>query len=92
MKTQTHTFPLSSLKGFVSEASNFLILRILARQKTVPEYITFLSFDADTVLSKSVYVSPGRSLLIDQPLDVIYRRNLYEQYMIEGGGLFIIFA
>ncbi|XP_077055428.1 ciliogenesis-associated TTC17-interacting protein [Siphateles boraxobius] len=59
VKTQTHTFPLSSLKGFVSEASNFLILRILARQKTVPEYMTFLSFDADTVLSKSVYRALG---------------------------------
>ncbi|KAK7155022.1 hypothetical protein R3I93_009845 [Phoxinus phoxinus] len=59
VKTQTHTFPLSYLKGFVSEASNFLILRILARQKTVPEYMTFLSFDADTVLSKSVYRALG---------------------------------
>lgn len=59
VKTQTHTFPLSSLKGFVSEASNFLILRILAQQKTVPEYMTFLSFDADTVLSKSVYRALG---------------------------------
>ncbi|XDV36197.1 hypothetical protein PO909_006025 [Leuciscus waleckii] len=59
VKTQTLTFPLSSLKGFVSEASNFLILRILARQKTVPEYMTFQSFDADTVLSKSVYRALG---------------------------------
>uniref|UniRef100_A0A673H5J0 Ciliogenesis-associated TTC17-interacting protein n=1 Tax=Sinocyclocheilus rhinocerous TaxID=307959 RepID=A0A673H5J0_9TELE len=59
VKTQTHTFPLSSLKGFVSEASNLMILRILARQKTVPENMTFLSFDADTVLSKSVYRALG---------------------------------
>lgn len=60
VKTQTHTFPLSSLKGFVSEASNLMILRILARQKSVTENMTFLSFDADTALSKSVYVSTGR--------------------------------
>ncbi|XP_026115007.1 ciliogenesis-associated TTC17-interacting protein [Carassius auratus] len=59
VKTQTHTFPLSSLKGFVSESSNFMIMRILARQKTVPENITFLSFDPDTVLSKSVYRALG---------------------------------
>ncbi|XP_016304621.1 ciliogenesis-associated TTC17-interacting protein-like [Sinocyclocheilus anshuiensis] len=59
VKTQTHTCPLSSLKGFVSEASNLMILRILARQKTVPENMTFLSFDADTVLSKSVYRALG---------------------------------
>ncbi|XP_043097684.1 ciliogenesis-associated TTC17-interacting protein [Puntigrus tetrazona] len=59
LKTQTHTFPLSSIKGFVSEASNLMILRVLARQKTVPENMTFLSFDADTVLSKSVYKALG---------------------------------
>uniref|UniRef100_A0A8C1NS52 Ciliogenesis-associated TTC17-interacting protein n=1 Tax=Cyprinus carpio TaxID=7962 RepID=A0A8C1NS52_CYPCA len=59
VKTQTHTFPLSSLKGFVSESSNLMILRILARQKTVPENMTFLSFDADTVLSKSAYRALG---------------------------------
>uniref|UniRef100_A0A8C1GBL3 Ciliogenesis-associated TTC17-interacting protein n=2 Tax=Cyprinus carpio TaxID=7962 RepID=A0A8C1GBL3_CYPCA len=59
VKTQTHTFPLSSLKGFVSEASNLMILRILARQKSVPENMTFLLFDADTALSKSVYRALG---------------------------------
>ncbi|KTG00698.1 hypothetical protein cypCar_00025282 [Cyprinus carpio] len=59
VKTQTHTFPLSSLKGFVSESSNLIILRILARQKTVPENMTFLSFDADTLLSKSAYRALG---------------------------------
>nr|XP_055068612.1 ciliogenesis-associated TTC17-interacting protein isoform X1 [Misgurnus anguillicaudatus] len=59
VKTQTHTFPLISLKGFVSEASNFLILRILTRQKIVPENLTFLSFDADTVISKSTYRALG---------------------------------
>lgn len=80
MKTQTHTFPLSSLKGFVSEASNFLILRILARHKTVPENMTFLSFDANTVLSKSGYVSPGRLLRTLQ--DLIYRPNHVHDVLI----------
>ncbi|XP_051562229.1 ciliogenesis-associated TTC17-interacting protein isoform X2 [Myxocyprinus asiaticus] len=59
VKTETLTFPLSSLKGFVSEASNFLILRILARKKIVPENMTFLSFNEDTVISKSVYRTLG---------------------------------
>lgn len=54
MKKQTFTLPL---KGFVSEASNLLILRILARQKKVPEKMTFLSFNADTQIAASTYVS-----------------------------------
>ncbi|NP_001070238.1 ciliogenesis-associated TTC17-interacting protein [Danio rerio] len=59
VKTQTLKFPLSSLDGFVSEASNFLLLRIMARQKIVPENMTFLSLDADSGLSKSVYKALG---------------------------------
>ncbi|XP_056315629.1 ciliogenesis-associated TTC17-interacting protein [Danio aesculapii] len=59
VKAQTHKFPLSSLNGFVSEASNFLLLRIMARQKIVPENMTFLSLDADSMLSKSVYKALG---------------------------------
>uniref|UniRef100_A0A8C2C4B3 Ciliogenesis-associated TTC17-interacting protein n=1 Tax=Cyprinus carpio TaxID=7962 RepID=A0A8C2C4B3_CYPCA len=47
------------LTGFVSDASNLMILRILARQKSVTENMTFLSFDADTALSKSVYRALG---------------------------------
>ncbi|TRY82799.1 hypothetical protein DNTS_025569 [Danionella cerebrum] len=58
-KTQTQSFPLSSLEGFVSEASSFLIQRILARQKTVPDDMIFLSLDADSVLSESVYRALG---------------------------------
>ncbi|XP_073809454.1 ciliogenesis-associated TTC17-interacting protein isoform X3 [Danio rerio] len=61
VKTQTLKFPLSSLDGFVSEASNFLLLRIMARQKIVPENMTFLSLDADSGLSKSVYASCKQS-------------------------------
>lgn len=55
VKKQTFQFPLDSLQGFVSEASNLLILRILAQQKKVPENLTFLSFDADTQIGVSSY-------------------------------------
>ncbi|KAB5584454.1 hypothetical protein PHYPO_G00107720 [Pangasianodon hypophthalmus] len=55
VKKQAFTFPLHSLQGFVSEASNLLIQRILAQQKKVPENLTFLSFDADTQIGMSTY-------------------------------------
>ncbi|KAM9482308.1 ciliogenesis-associated TTC17-interacting protein [Clarias gariepinus] len=55
VKKQAFTFPLNSLQGFVSEASNLLILRILAQQKKVPKNLTFLSFDADTQIGISTY-------------------------------------
>ncbi|KAL7890639.1 hypothetical protein AOLI_G00001150 [Acnodon oligacanthus] len=58
-KKQTFTFPLDSLQGFVSEASNLLIQRILARQKKIPDKMTFLSFTADTQISVSTYTELG---------------------------------
>ncbi|TSK62580.1 Ciliogenesis-associated TTC17-interacting protein [Bagarius yarrelli] len=45
----------TSIVGFVSEASNLLILRILAQRKKVPENLTFLSFDTDTQIGLSTY-------------------------------------
>ncbi|XP_062852917.1 ciliogenesis-associated TTC17-interacting protein isoform X3 [Trichomycterus rosablanca] len=55
VKKQSFTFSLDSVQGFVSEASNLLILRILAQQKKIPDNMVFLSFDADTKLGMSTY-------------------------------------
>ncbi|XP_058258807.1 ciliogenesis-associated TTC17-interacting protein [Hemibagrus wyckioides] len=55
VKKQAFTFPLHSLQGFVSEASNLLILRILAKRKKVPENLTFLSLDTNTQIGVSTY-------------------------------------
>ncbi|MFT7818103.1 ciliogenesis-associated TTC17-interacting protein [Arapaima gigas] len=57
--TQTLTFPLSSLEGFVSEASNILIMRILAQRRTVPENMVFLSFDTDSRITTCTYDELG---------------------------------
>ncbi|XP_041933967.1 ciliogenesis-associated TTC17-interacting protein isoform X1 [Alosa sapidissima] len=59
VREQTYTFPLSSLRGFVSEASNLLILRILAQRKNIPEPMKFLSFDAETQICLSTYRDLG---------------------------------
>ncbi|XP_036401868.1 ciliogenesis-associated TTC17-interacting protein [Megalops cyprinoides] len=59
VKRQTFTFPLSSLEGFVSEASNLLILRILAQRKRIPENMVFLALDVETRISVSSYKELG---------------------------------
>ncbi|XP_042562179.1 ciliogenesis-associated TTC17-interacting protein [Clupea harengus] len=61
VREQISTFPLSSLCGFVSEASNLLILRILAQRKNIPENMTFLSFDAETQICLSTYRELGET-------------------------------
>ncbi|XP_030637671.1 ciliogenesis-associated TTC17-interacting protein [Chanos chanos] len=60
VKKRAFSFPLDSLQGFVSEASNLLILRVLARRKKVPENMTFLSFNTETRVSLSTYRDLGQ--------------------------------
>ncbi|KAJ8352410.1 hypothetical protein SKAU_G00238860 [Synaphobranchus kaupii] len=60
VKRQTITFPLSSLEGFVSEASNLLIQRILAQQKRIPENMVFLTLDTETNITLSTYKGLGQ--------------------------------
>uniref|UniRef100_A0A4W4HFD7 Ciliogenesis-associated TTC17-interacting protein n=1 Tax=Electrophorus electricus TaxID=8005 RepID=A0A4W4HFD7_ELEEL len=55
----TFTLPLDSLRGFVSEASNLVMVHILAQRKKVPENMVFLSFDADTQIALSTYRELG---------------------------------
>ncbi|MGH0152800.1 UNVERIFIED_CONTAM: hypothetical protein FKN15_069327, partial [Acipenser sinensis] len=54
-KRHAFTFPWSSVEGFISEASNLLMLRILAKRKAVPENMVFLSFDTETSLCTSTF-------------------------------------
>ncbi|XP_029497787.1 ciliogenesis-associated TTC17-interacting protein isoform X1 [Oncorhynchus nerka] len=59
IRRQTLSYPLSSVKGLVSEGSNLLLLRVFALRKNVPENMTFLSFDQDTHISTSTYKELG---------------------------------
>ncbi|KAG2459689.1 CATIP protein, partial [Polypterus senegalus] len=53
------TFPWNSMEGFVSEASNLLILRVLAKRQTVAKDMLFLAFDPETHLCSSSYRELG---------------------------------
>uniref|UniRef100_A0AAY4AJ28 Ciliogenesis-associated TTC17-interacting protein n=2 Tax=Denticeps clupeoides TaxID=299321 RepID=A0AAY4AJ28_9TELE len=59
VREDTSMFPLSSVQGFVSEAANLLIMRILALRKVLPENMVFLSFDSEMNMSSSTYRSLG---------------------------------
>uniref|UniRef100_H3AKQ6 Ciliogenesis-associated TTC17-interacting protein n=1 Tax=Latimeria chalumnae TaxID=7897 RepID=H3AKQ6_LATCH len=59
-KKQSFSFEWSSLEGFVSEAANLLILRVLARRGAVPENMVFLSFDTETRIATSTYKELGQ--------------------------------
>ncbi|XP_035860940.1 ciliogenesis-associated TTC17-interacting protein [Sander lucioperca] len=39
------SYPMSELRGLVTEGSNFLLMRLIALRKKAPEHMTFLSFD-----------------------------------------------
>ncbi|KAG5852456.1 ciliogenesis-associated TTC17-interacting protein [Anguilla anguilla] len=60
VKRQTFTFPLGSLEGFVSEASNLLIQRVLAQRKRIPENMVFLTLDTETRITVSSYKGLGQ--------------------------------
>ncbi|KAM4023770.1 ciliogenesis-associated TTC17-interacting protein isoform 1-T3 [Anomaloglossus baeobatrachus] len=55
---ESKSYDLSSLTGFISEASNLLIMRLLARRKT-PQNLEFLSLDAEMNLCMSSYQQLG---------------------------------
>ncbi|KAM8934047.1 ciliogenesis-associated TTC17-interacting protein [Pelodytes ibericus] len=58
VRREITSHPLSSLQGFVSEASNLLIMRIMAKRKIVPDMV-FVTFDAETNLCASSYCELG---------------------------------
>ncbi|CAJ0967601.1 unnamed protein product [Ranitomeya imitator] len=60
---ESKSYDLSSLTGFISEASNLLIMRLLARRKT-PQTLDFLTLDAEMNLCVSSYRELGPRLQI----------------------------
>ncbi|KAL0966352.1 hypothetical protein UPYG_G00294220 [Umbra pygmaea] len=75
VKRQSVSYPLSSLKGLVSEGSNLLLLRVLALRRNVPENMTFLSFSQDKSISTSTYRDLG------------YRQQMVEEKLVEVFGV-----
>ncbi|KAM4697921.1 ciliogenesis-associated TTC17-interacting protein [Rhinophrynus dorsalis] len=58
VQQETVSHDLNLLSGFVSEASNLLIMRLLARRK-IPEPMIFLTFDVDINLCAMTYSELG---------------------------------
>ncbi|XP_072274091.1 ciliogenesis-associated TTC17-interacting protein [Pyxicephalus adspersus] len=58
MHQETSSHDLSSISGFISEASNMLIMRLLARRKNI-QHFDFLAFDAEMNLCVSSYSELG---------------------------------
>ncbi|XP_055487083.1 ciliogenesis-associated TTC17-interacting protein isoform X4 [Leucoraja erinacea] len=63
VKSETMNFSLGDLKGFVSEASNLVLLRIMAQRNHVPDNMVFLAFDSEMQLSTSTYLNLGPKML-----------------------------
>ncbi|XP_061654587.1 ciliogenesis-associated TTC17-interacting protein isoform X2 [Phyllopteryx taeniolatus] len=47
--------PAAALRGLVTEGSNFLLMRLMALRKKVPEHMTFLSFDNKLRISRTTF-------------------------------------
>ncbi|XP_032880811.1 ciliogenesis-associated TTC17-interacting protein isoform X2 [Amblyraja radiata] len=63
VKSETMNFSLEDMKGFVSEASNLVLLRIMAQRNHVPDNMVFLAFDTEMQLSTSTYLNLGPKML-----------------------------
>lgn len=56
MTTEVTYFPWDSIAGFISEAANLLLLRVMAWRQMVPSGARFLALDAEGKLCYSTYV------------------------------------
>lgn len=56
VKTEVTFIPGSSTMGFISEAANLVLLRVMAWRQTVPSNARFLALDTEGKLCYSTYV------------------------------------
>ncbi|XP_046295662.1 ciliogenesis-associated TTC17-interacting protein isoform X2 [Marmota monax] len=59
VKTGVAFFPLHSITGFISEAANLVLLRLMARRQKVPQNARFLALDTEGKLCYSTYQALG---------------------------------
>ncbi|XP_048962549.1 ciliogenesis-associated TTC17-interacting protein isoform X5 [Canis lupus dingo] len=59
MKTEVTFFPGSSTVGFISQAANLVLLRVMAWRQTVPNNARFLALDTEGKLCYSTYQALG---------------------------------
>ncbi len=51
------SYPMSVLRGLLTEGSNLLLMRLIALRKKVPEHMTFISFDQGLHIVHTAFVS-----------------------------------
>lgn len=51
------TYPLNTMKGFISEGANIILQRVMCQRQDVPEKAIFLALDNSFCLSTMKYVS-----------------------------------
>ncbi|MBW01470.1 Ciliogenesis-associated TTC17-interacting protein, partial [Eschrichtius robustus] len=79
VKTEVTFFPWHSIAGFVSQAANLVLLRVMAWRQTVPSNARFLALDTEGKLCYSTYHPEAQALISDfllflllrQPADVV---------------------
>ncbi|XP_021562233.1 ciliogenesis-associated TTC17-interacting protein, partial [Carlito syrichta] len=59
IKTGVTFFPWYSTEGFISEAANLVLLRVMARRRMVPHNARFLALDTEGKLCYSTYQALG---------------------------------
>ncbi|KAG5214055.1 hypothetical protein JEQ12_009841 [Ovis aries] len=59
VKTEVTFFPRPSIEGFVSQAANLVLLRVMAWRHTVPSNARFLALDSEGKLCYSTYQALG---------------------------------
>nr|XP_012595758.1 ciliogenesis-associated TTC17-interacting protein [Microcebus murinus] len=59
VKTGVIVFPWSSVKGFISKATNLVLLRVMAWRRMVPSNARFLALDTEGKLCHSTYQALG---------------------------------
>uniref|UniRef100_A0A3B4Z132 Ciliogenesis-associated TTC17-interacting protein n=1 Tax=Stegastes partitus TaxID=144197 RepID=A0A3B4Z132_9TELE len=57
VRQESVSYPMSALRGLVTEGSNLLLMRLMALKKKVPEHMTFVSLDQRLRLIHTTFVS-----------------------------------
>ncbi|XP_055967603.1 ciliogenesis-associated TTC17-interacting protein [Sorex fumeus] len=82
VKKERTAKPSSSLEGFISEAANLMLLRVMAWRKMVPSNARFLALDTQGKICHSTYESLGSQMIQINQQQVkvfIVEQNIHSQ-------------
>lgn len=89
VKTEVTFFPWDSTMGFISEAANLLLLRVMAWRQMVPNNARFLALDTEGKLCYSTYVRglPGQGSWPEGKLEGAWRTLGWEKRQLWSGSV-----